>query len=184
MLVAVGSAVLLGWPVLSQAGAKTGPYLGAGVGTARLRARTDLPGGGSTTVSGHEPAYKVTLGYNFGWIPFVDLGVEGSYLNFGKVSKSVGGTKVSYEQTGWDGFGLAGVSLGPVGVFAKTGFINWHSDIKADGFKRSDSSTDPAYGIGARLRFFSLSGRLEYEKFDLSGNKDVEMTSVSVLYTF
>ncbi|MFA9460646.1 outer membrane beta-barrel protein [Thiohalorhabdus methylotrophus] len=184
MLLITGAAVLVGWPLAGQAGGQSGLYVGAGVGNARLEASADLPGGGEATVSGNDSAYKLILGYNFGWLPFLDLGLEGSYVDFGKASERVGGDKVTYEQTAFDGFGVAGVSFGPLGVFAKTGFITWNSEIDGPGFSRSDSSTDPAYGIGARIQVLSITGRLEYELFDLGGNKELEMTSLSALYTF
>jgi hypothetical protein len=124
------------------------------------------------------------VGYNIGFIPLVDLAVEGSYRDYGEITDKVGGVKVKYEQSSLDAFGLAGLSFGPFGVFAKAGFSRWDADRKVGGQSKSDSGTDPAYGIGVRLHLFSLTARLEYERFEQDNVDDVYMTSASVLYTF
>jgi hypothetical protein len=120
------------------------------------------------------------LGYNFGIVPLLDLGIEGAYVNFGDLKDG----PVEYEQTAWDAFGLIGLSLGPFGLFGKGGLAAWDGETTIGSVTTKKSGTDPVYGIGARLQIAKVSARLEYEYFDLEGTDDTSMTSFSLLYTF
>jgi hypothetical protein len=64
--------------------------------------------------------FKIFGGYNFGFIPLLDLAVEGSYVDFGQASSS-GIINQEVDVSGWDVFGLAALNLGPIGVFGKVG---------------------------------------------------------------
>ena len=70
-----------------------------------------------------------------------------------------------------------------VGVFGKVGMVMWDGDLEALGETFSDDGTDPAYGIGARMKFGSLEVRAEYEIFDFD-LADVDMLSASGVWTF
>ncbi len=156
----------LAMPAAVFAGADSGFYVGAGVGDASVK---------EGDFDASDSAYKIFGGYNIGFIPLVDFAVEASYVDFGKPSTSTG----SVEVTGFNAFGLAGLSFGPFGVFAKAGAIRWDMDST---FSSSDSGTDPAYGIGARFAIGSFAVRAEYEVYDL--DDDLDMVSVSGVFTF
>ena len=156
----------LAMPAAVFAGADSGFYVGAGVGDASVK---------EGDFDASDSAYKIFGGYNIGFIPLVDFAVEASYVDFGKPSTSTG----SVEVTGLNAFGLAGLSFGPFGVFAKAGAIRWDMDST---FSSSDSGTDPAYGIGARFAIGSFAVRAEYEVYDLDA--DIDMVSVSGVFTF
>ncbi len=165
------SGAVIFMPLSVSAGSDSGFYIGAGAGGAPVE---------MVDFDENDLAYKVFGGYNFGLIPLVDVAVEVSYVDFG--SPSAGGVNVGI--TGINAFGLAGVNFGPFGVFAKFGMSEWDSDISFNGIKSRDSGVDPAYGIGAKLKFSSLSVRAEYEYFDLDSAADVSMLSVSAVFTF
>jgi outer membrane immunogenic protein len=159
----------LGMPAAVFAGADSGFYIGAGVGDATVK---------DTNFDASDSAYKIFGGYNIGFIPLVDFAVEASYVDFGSPSTSAGNIDV----TGVDAFGLAGLSFGPFGIFAKAGVINWNTDATFGTASNSDSGSDPAYGLGARFAIGSFSVRAEYEYFDV--NDGIDMVSVSGAYTF
>ena len=161
---------VLAMPTSAVAGADSGFYLGAGVGDASIK---------DSGFDESDSAYKILGGYNIGFIPLVDFAVEASYVDFGKPTSTAG----SVEVTGFDAFGLAGLSFGPFGVFAKAGAISWDADSTFGGTTTSDSGSDPAYGLGARFAIGSFSVRAEYEVFDVD-NADLEMVSVSGVFTF
>ena len=163
------TGISLGLPATSYAGAESGFYIGAGVGDATVK---------DTDFDASDSAYKLFGGYNIGFIPLVDFAVEASYVDFGKPSTSAG----SIEVTGVNAFGLAGLSFGPFGVFAKAGMINWDSDATFGTASSSDSGSDPAYGVGARFAIGSFSVRAEYEYYDVES--DLDMVSLSAVYTF
>jgi hypothetical protein len=166
---AVLTVLALGLPAAAFAGADSGFYIGAGVGDATVK---------DNDFDASDSAYKLFGGYNIGFIPLVDFAVEASYVDFGAPSTSAG----SIEVTGLNAFGLAGLSFGPFGIFAKAGMINWDSDATFGSVSTSDSGSDPAYGIGARFALGSFSVRAEYEYYDVDG--DLDMVSVSGVFTF
>ncbi len=160
---------VLSMPTAAVAGADSGFYIGAGVGDASVK---------DADFDASDSAYKIFGGYNIGFIPLVDFAVEASYVDFGNPSTSLGNVEV----TGLNAFGLAGLSFGPFGVFAKAGAISWDADSTFDSVNSSDSGTDPAYGIGARFAIGSFAVRAEYEVYDLDA--DLDMVSVSGVFTF
>ena len=160
----------LGMPTVAVAGADSGFYIGAGVGDASVK---------DTNFDESDSAYKLFGGYNFGVVPLVDLAVEASYVDFGKPSNSTSTVDVS----GLNAFGLAGLSFGPFGIFAKAGILSWNSDATIGGASGSDSGTDTGYGIGARFAIGSFAVRAEYELYDID-NADLDMVSVSGVFTF
>lgn len=164
----------LSLPLTAHAGAESGIYLGAGLGDTNIKGPLD-----GNDLEFDSTGYKLLLGYNFGVIPLIDLAVEGAYVNLGEESK--GDTK--FEQTSWNGFGLAGLSFGPIGFFAKAGIAAWDAETRIGGLKTTDSGTDPVYGLGARFQLGSLAARIEYEYYDQSNFDDVSMASISFLYT-
>jgi hypothetical protein len=164
------AAALLSLSSFAWAGSESGFYLGGSLGSAD----TDIS---SSTVnfSDDDTGYKIFGGYNFGLVPFIDLAVEGSYIDFGEISNA--------GITGLDAFGLAGFKLGPIGLFAKAGVITWDSDFDNIAAALDDSGTDPAYGIGVRFQIGSVAIRGEYELFDV-GDADIDYLSVGVAWTF
>jgi hypothetical protein len=168
------SAALVSAPAF--AGGDSGFYLGAGVGQANVDGDSGFNGFDSD-----DTGFKAIVGYNFGIIPLVDLGIEAEYVDFGKPDD--GGLELELEPTALAAFGVAGINLGPVGVFAKVGAFSWDLDATIEGESVSDDGTDVAYGLGARFHIASFQIRAEYELFDLE-DADVDFLSASVLYTF
>ncbi len=165
------TGLFLSIPTAAVAGADSGFYIGIGAGDASVK---------YSEFDESDTAYKLFGGYNFGVIPLVDLAVEASYANFGNPSTGV----TSAEVTGLNAFGLAGLNFGPFGIFAKAGMINWTADTTEGTVNYSESGTDPAFGVGARLAFGSFSVRAEYEYYDLDSDIEVGMASISGVYTF
>ena len=163
------TGLFLSMPATVFAGAESGFYIGAGAGDASVK---------EAGFDASDSSYKVFGGYNIGFIPLVDFAVEASYVDFGNPSTSLGNVEV----TGLNAFGLAGLSFGPFGVFVKAGGINWDMNSTFGSTNSSDSGTDPAYGVGARLSIGSFAVRAEYEVYDLDA--DLDMVSVSAVYTF
>jgi len=163
--------LMMAIPGTAIAGADSGFYIGGSVGDASVE---------SGNFDESDSAYKLIGGFNFGIIPLVDVAVEASYVDFGKPARN----NSSIEVTGLDAFGLAGLSFGPFGLFAKAGMISWDADSSAGTVTTSDSGTDPAYGLGARFALGPISVRAEYELFDLKDDVDIELLSVGATYTF
>ncbi|TFG81831.1 MAG: porin family protein [Chromatiales bacterium] len=160
------------------AGADSGFYLGAGVGQASV-GDINIDGGEGFSFDGDDTGYKAIVGFNFGWIPLIDLAVEGSYVDFGKADDA----GINVDADALAAFGVVGVNLGPIGIFGKVGAVNWDAKVSVEGVSADDDGTDPAYGIGARFQLGSFQIRAEYELFDIDA-ADVDFLSASLLYTF
>lgn len=166
----LATTLLAATPLSSFAGADSGFYIGAGVGDTSLKI---------DSFDESDSSYKIFGGYNFGYVPLIDLAIEASYVDFGNPSTN----NASADVTGINAFGLAGLSFGPFGVFAKAGMLQWDADLASNNMTASDDGTDPAYGIGARFAIASFAIRAEYEVYDVD-DADVEMISVSGVITF
>lgn len=161
--------------------ADSGFYVGGSVGTAAVEVNDVDP---DLDFDEDDFAWKVFGGYNIDAF-VIDLAVEGGYVDFGSPSDTLGGSDVALDLTGWDVFGLAGVELGPIGVFAKAGLIAWDGDATIDGVNAGgDSGTDPAYGVGVRFSLWSAEIRAEYEYFDIDDTDDVSLLSAGIVWTF
>ena len=162
-------------PLLAHAGAESGFYIGAGVGNSNIKGPID-----EENYDAGSSGYKLIAGYNFGIVPLVDVAIEGSYADLGEETSG----NITYAQTSLNGFGLLGLSFGPVGLFAKAGLAAWDADTTTANLNTTASGTEPVYGIGARLQILSFTGRVEYEYYDQDNIDDVSMASISLLYTF
>ncbi|WP_129642501.1 outer membrane beta-barrel protein [Peristeroidobacter agariperforans] len=156
--------------------ADNGIYLGGSVGQANLKV-DNLAGLSAADFDGDDTAFKVIAGFR----PLDWFAVEASYVDFGNPDATVLGERFEAEADGVSAFAVGFFALGPVDIFGKLGGINWDSNFS--GGLESDG-TDFAYGVGAQLRFLSLSVRAEYEGFDLSDVDDLNMISIGLTYTF
>lgn len=171
-------SVILGLASL-PAQADSGLYLGGSVGSATIEDdATDL-GDEDFDFDEDDFAWKVFGGYNFDLL-IVDLGIEAGYVDFGTPSAN----GVDLDISGLDLFGLVGIELGPIGVFAKAGVINWDTEISAFDFDIDQDGTDPAYGVGARFSLGSLEIRGEFEYFDVDAVDDTYLVSAGLAWTF
>jgi len=130
-----------------------------------------------------DTSYKIYAGFQF----FKFFGVEGSYLDFGSLDDSSGGTDVTVSATGWDAFAVGIIPFGKhFQIFGKLGLVAWDSDTKASGFgSDSDSGTDTAYGAGLEFIFGKHFGvRGEYERYDIKDTDKVETYSIGADFRF
>ncbi len=175
------ATALLLFSGIAAAGSESGLYLGGSLGWASLDFSFDSDGV-NVDFDDDDTGFKIFAGYNLGLVPFVDLAIEGSYVDFGEASHAtIGNADVGV--TGWDAFGLAGFKLGPIGLFGKVGMIAWDSSSNAVQTALDDSGSDPAYGIGARFQIGSIAVRAEYELFDID-TVDISYFSVGGSWTF
>jgi len=176
------SVLLFSLSTSTFAGADSGFYFGGSVGNAD-HDTSFRDGTTDVDFSDDDAGYKIFAGYNFGLVPFIDLAVEGSYVDFGEAGSDILGGNANVSVTGWDAFGLAGIKLGTLGLFAKAGAIAWDSESEILTNKVDDSGSDPAYGIGARIQLGSLAVRAEYEVFDVDV-ADIGYLSIGAAWTF
>lgn len=160
------------------AGSDTGLYIGGAIGNAEVDFNSF-----DNIVDDNDTAYKVFGGYNFGLLPTVNFGVEASYADFGSLEGELLGAPARFDNTALQAHLVAGLDLGPVGVFAKAGVSHWTTRFQSIGFSDENSGSDPAYGIGAKLQVESFQLRAEYEQIKLD-DADLDFYSIGASYTF
>lgn len=157
----------------SASAADNGFYLGGSIGQANVEIDSGL-----TRIDDDDTAYKVIAGFR----PLDWLGVEASYVNFGKTESN----NQQAEADGFSAFAVGFLPLGPVDLFAKGGLINADTSVVRNSGSNifEQDGTELAYGVGAQFRLLSLSVRAEYERFDIENVDDLNMFSIGVTYTF
>jgi len=162
---------------IASAGQESGLYIGGSIGSSSLEFSK-----GSVDFSDDDFGYKIFGGFNFGVIPLIDLGVEGSYVDFGDASDAqIFDYKIGISA--WDFFGVGAVNLGPIGLFGKVGQVWWKSDSGILQDVLDKSGNDMAYGIGLRFQLGRIAIRGEYEIFD-TDLIDIGYASAGVSLTF
>ena len=159
--------------------ADSGFYLGGSIGEVNISQDFDVE-----EFDENATAWKVIGGYIWD-LPVIELGAEISYHDFGAPSGEVLQQDLEIDATGISAFGVVGVEIAIVGIFAKVGFTQWDADLAINNISAgSDDGTDPAYGLGLRLNFSSLEVRAEYELFDITDADDVDMLSLGLVWRF
>jgi len=181
----LGSILALAALSLSPAAnADSGFFLGANVGNATVSA--DIPDpffGNDINFDEDDFAWKIYGGYAFD-LPLIDFGVELGYFDLGGPTMDVAGENLEIGVSGISAFGLAGVNMGPVGLFLKAGLVSWDADLSLAGISGSEDGSDPAYGVGLRFMLGSIEIRGEYEIYDVDYTDDVYMASAGLVWRF
>jgi hypothetical protein len=180
-------ASLLGLAIFSlspAAFADSGFFVGGSAGSATVSADFPDPGfGNDVNFDEDDFAWKVFGGYAFD-LPVIDLGVEIGYFDLGSPSVDTLTGEYGASVSGVSAFALAGVNLGPVGLFIKGGMTSWDADLVIADLPVAEDGSDPAYGVGLRLTFGSLEVRGEYEVIDIADADDVYMASLGLVWRF
>lgn len=181
---ALSAATVLAISPASVLAGDSGFYIGGSIGNADISYDDNHSSFGDVNFDDDDSGYKVFAGINFNLIDLLNLAVEASYVDFGEQEGSIANiTGNKLEVDAWTAAALAGVDLGPIGVFAKAGFASWDGDVSAGNSDFSEDGTDPLYGVGAKFQIGSLAVRGEYEIYDLE-DIDIDYISVGLSYTF
>lgn len=168
----------------SETRADGGWYVGAGAGVSSLALDVPDSDGNVFGFDEDDTAWKIYGGYVVD-LPLVDLGVEASYVDFGNPSDLLAGFRAEVQGSGVNLWGIAGVDVGPIGLFGKLGAIAWDLDGRTTGSidqSFGDSGTDIGYGLGAKFMLFSLEVRAEYERYEIEDT--IDMLSIGVNWVF
>jgi len=178
------SLFLIAGALSSDVYADGGWYVGGSIGQSSVEFDFDEGGDDAFGLNDNDNAWKVFGGYVLD-LPLVDLGVEGGYVDFGSVSESVSMLSAQADVTGVNLWGVAGIDVGPIGVFGKLGAVAWDLDGRVSGIANlsiDDNGTDIGYGLGAKFMLFSLEFRAEYERYQVEDG--VDMFSVGATWVF
>jgi len=169
-----------------------------------------VPGfSGPYSIEGSGTGLKLMAGIR----PLSVFGLEVAYLDFGSASGTAGlltnpdapslsVTTTSHPKAGvLFAVGYLPIPLPYLDVFAKGGVSELRRNIRGTGqvtcgfilppctplfvppYSASGTSTHPAYGAGAQLKFTNLAVRVEYERIS-AGSGDVDLLSLGVTFGF
>jgi hypothetical protein len=169
--------------------ADSGFYIGGSIGQAQLEVPSDVVD--VPDFDEDDTGWKLFGGYNWN-LAILNLGIEGGYVDFGAPTTALGvDSTLEIDASGWNVWGMGGVNIGPVDVYAKVGAISWDSEASIGGIDPgfgigtlSDSGTDIGYGLGARVALGSLHIRGEWEQYDIEDTDSVYMFSLGLAWQF
>lgn len=164
---------------------QTGWYAGASLGTAVLELER---GQGDTAFAFDEEdtAWKAFGGYRWDF-PHFFLGLEGGYVDLGDPPAFFPDLRVQLDAAGINVWSLAGVNVGPFGLYAKLGGIFWDIDSVATGATTEafdEQGVDLATGFGMRVEYEAVELRAEVESYDIADTRNVQMLSLGLGWTF
>lgn len=184
-LTAAGTLAVLLLPA-SAAMADSGFFVGGSVGNAALEVEIGDQQAGFFTFDESDFAWKGFVGYLFD-LPLVDFGVEAGYVDFGNPSASISSIEYDLDPNGWNLWGTAGLDLGPLGVYAKIGYIAWDVEGRTVGEiseSVKEDGSDLGYGVGAKIDIGALQFRGEFESYDIEDAEKLDMVSVGLVWQF
>lgn len=160
--------------------AKTGFYIGAGIGNNQLEESDS-----GFKFDGDDTAITVFGGYQFNqWIA-----AEVGYVDGGKPSDTVGGVNIELDSSAVEVSVIGKAQLNrSFSVFARVGLLAWDVDAKvsASGGSASisDDGNDWSYGVGGILSVSpSADIRLQWRSADLDG-VDLSLFDISLIWKF
>ncbi|WP_235588958.1 hypothetical protein [Halomonas chromatireducens] len=145
-----------------------------------------LEGQGLETPDGYTSGFRLTAGFSPLNMPRLDLGAEFSYRESDEVPTHLGDQPMILNTTSLGGSLVAGVRLGQLGLYAKSGFTEWEGDpvTHSDDTLFATAGTARVQGFGARLQHNRLISRLEFEEFDAPSMAHMNLITASIHYPF
>ncbi len=136
------------------------------------------------TPDGYTSGFRVIAGINPIRLPRLDLGAEFSYRESDEVPTSLGDQHLLLNTVSLGGSLVAGVRLGQVGLYAKSGMVGWEGDPVMPGNAMTSAGTTRVQGLGARLQFNRLVSRLEFEEYDAPDMAHLNLFTASLHFPF
>lgn len=145
-----------------------------------------LEGGDFETPDGYTSGFRLTAGFSPLGMPLLDLGAEFTYRESEEVPTRQAERSSLIDTTTMGGSLVAGVRLGQLGVYAKSGFAEWEGDTVSQSGPLDDATAGTAriQGFGARLQHKRLVSRLEFEEIDAPSMAHLNLITASIHYAF
>ncbi|MFY0992514.1 hypothetical protein [Halomonas sp. C05BenzN] len=138
------------------------------------------------TPDGYTSGFRLTAGFSPLRLPRLDLGAEFTYRESDEVPARLGNQPLILNTTSLGGSLVAGVRLGQLGLYAKSGFAEWEGDpvSRPDPYALATAGTARVQGFGARLQLNRLVSRLEFEEIDAPSMAHLNLVTASFHYPF
>ncbi len=138
------------------------------------------------SADGYTSGFRLIAGFSPITLPRLDLGAELSYRESDEVPMRQGEESMILNTTSLGGSLVAGVRLGRLGLFAKSGVAGWEGDpaSRTDFLTMNTQGTSRIHGFGARMQFDRLVSRIEFEKIDAPSMAHLNLVTASIHYSF
>ncbi|MFG6178166.1 hypothetical protein ACGTN6_13045 [Halomonas sp. THAF12] len=144
-----------------------------------------LQGDDVESPDGVTSGFRLTAGFSPRGLPRFDIGAEVRYRESDDVPVSVAARDTLLDTTSLGGSLLAGVRLGHLGLYAKSGLAGWQGRAASGGNPGlPEGGTTRVNGFGARLSFASWVSRLEVERVDDPALSHLNLITASVHVPF
>lgn len=177
----VGAAVALALAGAAQVASgadyetASGFYLGGGITQSRFDSNT-------FTLDHKDNGWKAIAGTRI----IRNLALEANYVDFGK-ARAPAAALVGPTGTSASAISAFAMGVAPVGMadlYVKAGAARLRAKGQIEGVRFKDHSTGFAYGAGAAFNFARFSVRAEYEKYNVSSVRDLDLITLGAVYTF
>jgi hypothetical protein len=136
------------------------------------------------TPDGYTSGFRVIAGFTPLRLPRLDLGAEFSYRESDEVPTRMGEHNLLVNSISLGGSLVAGVRFGQLGLYVKSGIAGWEGDAIIPRDAMNTAGTTRVTGLGARLHFNHLVGRLEFEEFNAPDMAHHNLLSASLHFPF
>ncbi|MDX1466700.1 MAG: hypothetical protein R3215_13465 [Halomonas sp.] len=137
------------------------------------------------TLDGATSGFRLTAGFTPQHLPRLDLGAEVSYHRSDDVPIAGEDGSRLHDTTSLGGSLMAGVRVGALGLYAKTGLAEWQGDpIGIDDRAEGSRGTARIQGFGARLQIRQVVSRLEFEQIDAPALEHLNLMTASIHLPF
>ncbi|MDR5866306.1 hypothetical protein [Halomonas koreensis] len=177
------AALLTALPALADAEAPA--FTGEATDIARLDNGLRLLGDEVASPDGMTSGFRLTAGFSPRGLPSFDLGAEVRYRESDDVPVAGDTRDTLLDTTSLGGSLLAGVRLGRLGLYAKSGLAGWQGQAPhAREAGIPEGGTTRINGFGARLSFDRWISRLEFEEVDDPALSHLNLITASVHLPF
>lgn len=161
-------------------------YAGKSNDLMRLENGIVVEGRGINSADGHTSGFRVIAGFSPITLPRLDLGAELTYRESDEVPMRQGDASMILNTTSLGGSLVAGVRVGRLGLFAKSGVAGWEGDpvSRTDFLTMDTQGTSRVNGFGARMQFDRLVSRIEFEEIDAPSMAHLNLVTASIHYSF
>lgn len=136
------------------------------------------------TPDGYTSGFRLIAGYSPFQLPRLDLAAEFSYRQSNEVPTRLGEQQLLINSVSVGGSLMAGVRIGRLGLYAKSGVAGWEGDAVMPRDALNTAGTTRVTGLGARLQFERVVSRLELEEFDAPDMAHLNLLTASLHIPF
>ncbi|PJX13006.1 hypothetical protein CWI66_14550 [Halomonas sp. 141] len=141
-----------------------------------------LEGSDLSSLDTNTTGFRLTAGFSPERLPRLDIGAEIAYRESEEVPITSQVSPLLMDTLSLGGALVAGVRMGAVSVYAKSGFTEWRGEAYQP--HADDGGTALLQGFGATMTVNRLISRFEYERIDTPTLSHLNMLSASLHLPF